>query len=84
VEIELAVAESKRNLEEAVSRLLEVAQRAGAVRADVSSAVVLSLVGATCIAADHPHASAMPEAILTIICDGLRPPRAGSSESLPA
>ena len=83
VEIELAVAASKRNLEEAVSRLLEVAQRAGAVRGDVSSAVVLSLVGATCIAADHPHAPAMPEAILAIVCDGLRPPLGGSSESLP-
>jgi AcrR family transcriptional regulator len=84
VEIELAVAGSKRNLEEAVSRLLEVAQRAGAVRADVSSAVVLSLVGATCIAADHPHGSAMPQAILAIICDGLRPPHADSSATPPA
>jgi AcrR family transcriptional regulator len=84
VEIELAVADSKRNLEEAVSRLLEVAQGAGAVRADVSSAVVLSLVGATCIAVDHPHASAMPDAILAIICDGLRPSHSGPSESLPA
>jgi hypothetical protein len=46
--------------------------------------VVLSLVGATCIAADHPQGSAMPQAILTIICDGLRPSHPGSSESLPA
>ena len=84
VQIELAVADSKRNLEEAVSRLIEVAQRAGAVRDDVSSAVVLSLVGATCIAADHPQGSAMPQAILAIICDGLRPPHADSSESQPA
>ena len=84
VEIELAVAASKRNLEEAVSRLLAVAQRAGAVRDDVSSAVVLSLVGATCIAADHPHGSAMPQAILAIICDGLRPPHADSSATPPA
>ena len=60
----MAVADSKRNLEEAVSRLIEVAQRAGAVRDDVSSAVVLSLVGATCIAADHPHGSAMPQAMM--------------------
>ena len=74
VEIELAVAGSKANLEEAVGRLLEVAQQAGAVRSDVSSAVVLSLVGATCIAADqHPHTADLPEGILAIICDGLRP-----------
>jgi hypothetical protein len=84
VEIELAVADSKRNLEEAVSRLLEVAQRAGAVRADVSSAVVLSLVGATCIAADHPQGSGMPETILGIICDGLRPSHAGTTGTPPA
>jgi AcrR family transcriptional regulator len=84
IQIELAVADSKRNLEEAVSRLIEVAQRAGAVRDDVSSAVVLSLVGATCIAADHPQGSAMPQTILGIICDGLRPPRADSTESRPA
>ena len=73
VEIELAVADSKRNLEEAVTELLRVAQAAGAVRSDVSSGVVLSLVGATCMAADHPPQSAPPEELLTIICDGLRP-----------
>ena len=48
------------------------------------AAVVLSLVGATCIAADHPHGSAMPQAILAIICDGLRPPHADSSATPPA
>ena len=73
VEIELAVAPSKRNLEEAVSQLVDAAQRAGAVRSDVSSTVVLSLVGATCVAADHPQTAGLPEAILTIVCDGLRP-----------
>jgi AcrR family transcriptional regulator len=73
VEIELAVAGSKRNLEAAVSDLLEVAQRSGAVRADVSGEVVLSLVGATCIAADHGNAASFPTELLTIICDGLRP-----------
>jgi AcrR family transcriptional regulator len=80
VEIELAVADSKRHLEDAVSQLLEVAQRSRAVRDDVSSAVVLSLVGATCIAADHPHGAATPEAVLAIICDGLRPPATVTSE----
>jgi AcrR family transcriptional regulator len=73
VEVELAVAASKRDLEQAVSELLEVAQRAGAVRQDVTPAVVLSLVGATCMAADHPHGAAPPGEILAIICDGLRP-----------
>lgn len=74
VEIELAAAGVKRDLEAAVSELLEVAQRAGAVRSDVTSAVVLSLVGATCIAAGHPNPAALPDNLLTIILDGLRPP----------
>jgi AcrR family transcriptional regulator len=74
VEIELAAAEAKRDLEAAVSELLEVAQRAGAVRADVTSAVVLSLVGATCIACEHPNMAALPEDLLNVILDGLRPP----------
>jgi AcrR family transcriptional regulator len=76
VEIELAVAASKQDLEAAVSELLEVAQRAGAVRVDVTSAVVLSLVGATCIACERPNTAALPEDLLNIVFDGLRPPSA--------
>jgi AcrR family transcriptional regulator len=76
VQIELAAADAKRDLEEAVGELLAVAQRAGAVRADVSCAVVLSLVGATCMAADQPSKRAIPGELLTIVCDGLRPPNA--------
>jgi AcrR family transcriptional regulator len=75
VEVELAVAEPKRDLEQAVSDLLQVAQRAGAVRQDVSPAVILSLIGATCMAADHPHLPTLPSDILGIVCDGLRPPQ---------
>jgi AcrR family transcriptional regulator len=83
VEIELAVADTKRDLEDAVGRLLEVAQRAGAVRADVCSAVVLSLVGATCIAAEPSH-NAMAEDLLPIICDGLRPPINATKAGIPS
>ena len=50
VEIEQAAAPAKRDLEAAVSDLLAVAQKAGAVRSDVTPAVVISLVGATCMA----------------------------------
>jgi AcrR family transcriptional regulator len=81
VEIELAVAASKRNLEAAVGELLEVAQRSGAVRGDVSCEVVLSLVGATCMAADRPNMAALPAELLSIICDGLRPPTASASSA---
>jgi AcrR family transcriptional regulator len=76
VEIEAEISEFKRNLEGAVGELLELAQRSGAVRADVTSAVVLSLVGATCMAADHPNMAAVSGEFLTIVCDGLRPPGA--------
>jgi AcrR family transcriptional regulator len=79
VEIELAVGASKRDLEAAVADLLHVAQRAGAVRADVTSAVVLSLVGATCLAADRPSTGPAPRELLTVIFDGLRPPTAEKS-----
>lgn len=74
VEIELAAAQSKRDLEAAVNDLLGVAQKAGAVRPDVTSAVVLSLVGATCIACERPNTGALPEDLLNIVFDGLRPP----------
>lgn len=73
VEIEQAAGPAKRDLEAAVSDLLGVAQRAGAVRADVTPAVVISLVGATCIACEQASVSALPGDLLTIVCDGLRP-----------
>lgn len=78
VEIETALGASKQELEAAVGELLGVAQRAGAVRADVTSHLVLTLVGATCIAADHPHTAPPPGELLSIICDGLRPPAKSS------
>ena len=65
--------EAPRHLEAAVAELLAVAQRAGAVRPDVTPAVVLAVVSATCMAADH-HAGAGTGDILQIVCDGLRPP----------
>jgi AcrR family transcriptional regulator len=74
VQVEEAVAETKQGLEAAVGELLHVAQRAGAVRSDVTTSVVLSLVGATCMAAEHPPKSATPREMLNIVCDGLRPP----------
>jgi AcrR family transcriptional regulator len=76
VEIEVALADSKAAVEDAVDQLLKVAQRAGSVRDDVSSTVVLSLVGATCMAAEHPKSEAVSGEILGIVCDGLRPPAA--------
>jgi AcrR family transcriptional regulator len=72
IDLEVAMGGAKQDLHAAVAALLEVAQRAGAVRPDVSPAVVLSLIGGTCMAADQAHAGASPMEMLAIVCDGLR------------
>jgi AcrR family transcriptional regulator len=83
VHIEAEVSEFKQNLEVAVGELLVSAQRTGAVRADVTSAVVLSLIGATCMAAEHANMAAVSAECLSIICDGLRPPKPEGSVAPP-
>jgi len=72
VEFEQAVAPVKEALREAVGVLLARAQAVGAVRPDVTAAVVVSMVGATCQAAAHT-AGAPACDMLAIVCDGLRP-----------
>ena len=74
VELEQMMAGVKQDMEDAVGALLTRAQEAGAVRKDVAPAVVMSLVGATCMAADKSHLTAAPEEMCGIICDGLRAP----------
>ncbi len=76
VEFEAAAAEVKDALREAVSVLLRRAQSVGAVRPDVTAAMVVSLVGATCQAASHAGATPACD-LLAIVCDGLRPQGAG-------
>jgi AcrR family transcriptional regulator len=72
VEFEVVAADAKEDLQKAVADLLRAAQAAGAVRDDVTGAVVLSLVGGTCMAAEGHHQDAAPLDLLQIICDGLR------------
>jgi AcrR family transcriptional regulator len=72
VEFEVVAADAKEDLQSAVADLLHAAQAAGAVRGDVTGAVVLSLVGGTCMAAEGHHQEAAPLDLLQIICDGLR------------
>jgi AcrR family transcriptional regulator len=72
VEFEVVAAEAKQDLQAAVTDLLLAAQSAGAVRGDVTCAVVLSLIGGTCMAADGHQQDAPPLDLLQIICDGLR------------
>jgi hypothetical protein len=71
-EFERAAAPVKEELLEAVGVLLRRAQEAGAVRSDVTAPVVVTLVGATCQAAEHTGAPP-PCDMWHIVCDGLRP-----------
>ncbi len=71
IEFDEAVGDTKQKLQEGIGDLLRAAQDAGAVRTDVTADVVFSLVGATCMAGDHPN-SAAPCDMLPIVCDGLR------------
>jgi AcrR family transcriptional regulator len=72
-EFEVAAADVKEALSVAMDTLLRRAQCAGAVRADVTALMVMSLVGATCQASSH-HGGAPAGDLLAIICDGLRAP----------
>ncbi len=75
VEFEAAAAGVKDELRRAVDVLLQRAQDAGAVRGDVTAETVVSLVGATCQASAHAGSPPGCE-LLSIVCDGLRPPGA--------
>lgn len=72
VEFDVVAADAKAQLDAAVSDLLLAAQRAGTVRRDVTAAVVLSLVSATCMAAKHAHPGATSDEMLSVVRDGLR------------
>ncbi len=69
---DMAAAEVKDELREAVGVLLQRAQAVGAVRPDVTAAMVVALVGATCQAAAHSVGAPACD-MLAIVCDGLRP-----------
>ncbi len=69
------IAAIKQRMKRAVAVLVERAQRAGAVRADVSAGDVLTLVMGTVGAADRNGAGpAERKRLLQVIFDGLRPP----------
>ena len=70
---DMAAAEVKDELREAVGVLLQRAQAVGAVRPDVTAPMVVALVGATCQAAAHSVGAPAGD-MLAIVCDGLRPP----------
>ncbi len=68
----------KPRLGAAIGALLARAQAAGAVRTDVSSGDVISLLAATCMDGDRqPRDPGAAAALRRIVFDGLRPPAAG-------
>ena len=73
LDFEEAAADVKEELRDAVGVLMHRAQEVGAVRADVTPAAVVSLIGATCQAAGHTDDAPAID-LLAIVCDGLRPP----------
>jgi AcrR family transcriptional regulator len=72
-DIPTELAECKGRLMDSIGVLLERAQAAGAIRADVTTADVVALMGATCSATDHygPD-SEIANHVLTVVLDGLR------------
>ncbi len=71
LEFEAAVVPIKDELRDAIGALLGRAQAVGAVRPDVTAAVVTTLAGATCQASAH-QGNAPPAEVLTVVFDGLR------------
>jgi AcrR family transcriptional regulator len=66
-----------RDLEVAVGHLLSRAQAAGATRPDVSISEVFALIGGACRASSALRGDAVsPRRLVSVICDGLRPPTA--------
>lgn len=70
------MASVKTRLRAASTRLLERAQRAGAVRTELEYDDILALVSATLPSPNRPPGS--PARILAVVRDGLRPPAARS------
>jgi AcrR family transcriptional regulator len=71
VEFEASATDVKDGLRDAIGVLLKRAQDVGAVRPDVTPAMVVSLVGATCQATAHVDTPPACD-LLGIVCDGLR------------
>jgi AcrR family transcriptional regulator len=81
IDMHEVMAETKARLRAAFTRLLQNAQRAGAVRAELEYDDVLALVSATLPSANRPPGS--PARILAVVRDGLRPPVAVAPAAKP-
>ncbi|WP_346012131.1 helix-turn-helix domain-containing protein [Streptomyces sp. SID3343] len=68
----------RRLVEDAATRLLVRAQRAGTVRSDVRTTDVLRLVNALAVVTERcPADDRQADILLTVVMDGLRPARVG-------
>ncbi|HMD46780.1 MAG TPA: TetR family transcriptional regulator [Acidimicrobiales bacterium] len=73
VDLQATVAPITARLQDALETLLENAQRAGAVRNDVSATELVGLVLGTCkVRARLGTAAPDPDRMLAVVCDGLR------------
>jgi AcrR family transcriptional regulator len=72
IDMREVTAAARTRMSAAMTRLLERAQRAGAVRAELQYEDVIALVSATLPSPYRPAGS--PARLLAVICDGLRPP----------
>jgi AcrR family transcriptional regulator len=73
---EAAVAVARTELHGALDRLLARARAAGAVRAGIGATEVLALLKGLLQAVQESADPALPERLLAVVRDGLRPPRA--------
>ena len=72
IEIKERMGSVKENLTAAMGTLLERAQHAGAVRADVELADLFGLVMGTCASAAYAESGCSQSRMFSIVCDGLR------------
>ena len=74
IDIKSQCAETYDRMHQAIERLLERAQRAGAVRTDIDGTEAIGLVVGTCLAAEQsPGFAGSPERMLEVVFDGMRP-----------
>jgi AcrR family transcriptional regulator len=73
IDVKATAGELKQELETVIEHLLVRAQREGSLRADVSVADLMGLVGGACSPAEHfARDAGSPARMLAIVCDGLR------------
>ncbi len=81
IDVKERLSSEKERLKAAAETLLDRAQKAGAVRGDVSLADLFGLVMGTCASAAHGDIECSQARMFSIVCDGLRVPVAAEAPS---